>query len=167
MNCSNIHIDCAETINIIISSLIGIGLAYFTAWSYESFKHKRHLQNQRQTFQFLESKNNDFDWQHWDILDGKIADKPIDSFMRMKYLSDAEFEFEWIESQGGRIEGNGRLIFDNKIIGILHFFSHNSINYKYRNIFYREVDHLGKKYEAIFVDAEDEKTKYVMMRIKK
>src|SRR5690606_32280161 len=124
-----------------------------------------HLKNQQNTFQYLESGSNEFDWQHWDIVSGKIADEPINSFMRMKYLNDGEFEFEWIESVGGRIEGSGRIIFYDKIKGILHFFSINTINYKYRNIFYREViNHLGKKYQAIFVDAQDEGTKYVLMR---
>ncbi len=151
--------------DIIISLVLGIVLSYFTAWSYERLKHKRHLKDQRKKFQFLQSENKKFDWQHWDIKNGKIVPNPIDSFMRLEYLEDGEFEFDWIESVGGRIEGEGRIIFDNKIKGILYFFSHNSINYKYRNIFYRMVDnHCGKKYDAIFVDAQDEGTKYVMMR---
>lgn len=166
MNCNLFQFDCAEMMNILISSVIGIGLAYFTAWSYERFKHKRKMKKHRDEFHFLESRNNQFDWQHWDLRNGQIVHAPIDSHMRMKYLEGAEFEFEWIESTGGRIEGIGRLEFDNKIKGVLYFFSHNTINYKYRNFFYREVDHLGVKYEAIFVDATDEGTKYVMMRKK-
>ena len=120
-----------------------------------------------ETFKHLESVNNEFDWQHWNVSDGKIADEPINAFKRMKYLSNGEFEFEWIQEKDGEPQGNGRIIFDNKIKGILHFFSHKSINYKYRNIFFREIEHNGKKYDAIFVDAADEGTKYVLMREKK
>lgn len=156
--------NCSEMINIIISSIIGLGLSYFAAWSYERFKNQRNEKNQKEAFQHLESLNNKFDWQHWNVENGKIADNPVDSFMKMKYLNNAEFEFEWIESKGGQPQGSGRIIFDNKIKGILHFFSHNNINYKYRNIFFREVDHKEKKYDAIFVDATDEGYKYVMMR---
>ena len=140
------------------------GEAY--TWSYEQFMHKRKMRKLRNNFQFLESKNEEFDWQHWNLKNGQISNSPIDSFMRMKYLEAAEFEFEWIESKGGRIEGGGRLAFDNKIKGILYFFSVNTINYKYRNVFYRVVEHLGEKYDAIFVDATDEGTMYVMMRKK-
>jgi hypothetical protein len=156
--------DCSEIINILISSIIGLGLSYFAAWSYERFKHKRHQKNQREIFQHLESPNNEFDWQHWDVREGKIVDNPIDAFMKMKYLHDGEFDFEWTESKGGVPQGSGRLIFDNQIKGILYFFSHFSINYKYRNIFFREIEHKGKKYEAIFVDAADEGYKYALMR---
>jgi len=166
MNCSSIQIDCAEVMNVFISSVIGIALAYFTTWSYERFKHNRKIKQLRADFQFLESRNDKFDWQHWNIINGKIDSTPIESYMRMKYLYDAEFEFEWIESLKGEIKGNGRLLFDDKIKGILHFFDVDTINYKYRNVFYREINHLGITYEAIFVDAIDEGTKYVMMRKK-
>lgn len=166
MNCNLLHFDCAEMINIIISAIIGLGLAYFTAWSYERFMHKRKMRKLRNDFQFLESKNEEFDWKHWDIQNGQISNAPINSFMRMKYLGAAEFEYEWIQSVGGHIEGSGRLIFDNKIKGILYFFSVNPFNYKYRNVFYRVVEHMGEKYDAIFVDADDEGNKYVMMRKK-
>jgi hypothetical protein len=166
MNCNLLHFDCAEMMNILISSIIGIGLAYFTAWSYERFMHERKMQKLWNDFQFLESKNEEFDWKQWNLQNGQISNAPINSFMRMKYLDAAEFEFEWIESVGGNIEGVGRLIFDNKIKGILYFFSVNAINYKYRNVFYRVVEHMGEKYDAIFVDAADEGKKYVMMRKK-
>ena len=70
MNCKNIQIDCAETINIILSSIIGIGLAYFTAWSYENFKNKRQLKNKKKTCQFLEIKNENFNSKHCNKLKG-------------------------------------------------------------------------------------------------
>lgn len=164
MNCENIFFDCATIINLIIGAIIGFGLSYLAAYLFESFTNKRNQSKLLEKYKFLESKNDEFDWQHWNIVNGKIANNPIPSFMKMKYLSGKTFSFDWIERKDGSIEGNGKIIFEDEVYGYMHFFSINTIHYNRRNIFYKRFIHQEINYDAIFVDANDQGYKYVLMR---
>ncbi|WP_316812864.1 LapA family protein [Pedobacter heparinus] len=164
MNCLPLQLDGVETINIIISAVIGLALSYFAAWSYERFQHRRKMKEQWKKFQHLEGNGTLFDWQHWDVKDGRIAECSIASYMRLKYENVGEFHYQWKEAEDGEIMGEGHMTFDDRFNGNLYFFTTNTISYKYRNVFYRRIKHLERNYDAIFVDADDQNKNYVMMR---
>lgn len=161
---SSVQFDCAELINMIISLIIGVVLAYLTTLFYDYSKHRREIKEQLEKFQPLESKNDKFDWKHWNIENGLIAKQPIDSRMKLEYEKAGEFHYEWKESENGEIAGEGHMSFDDRFNGNLYFFTETVLSYKYRNVFYRKIKHLDKDYQAIFVDADDQKKNYVMMR---
>jgi hypothetical protein len=158
--------DLAETINIIISSVVGLGLSYFAAWSYESFVNKRKKRDLERVYRQYESSGDHFDYQHWNIIDGKIAETPLDSFMRIKYRENNVFDFEWIESKNGEVKGTGMLVFDDFVRGRLFFFANSgSIDFNSRDFVYSEwIEHQMMYYTGIFINAADQGTRYVMMR---
>ncbi len=164
MNCDNLIFECATIINLIIGGVIGFGLSVTAAYFYEKFSNKRIQNDLLNKFKFLESKDNSFDWQHWDVSNGKIADTPKESYKKIKYIGEKTFNFEWIESKNGRIEGEGKMIWKDITHGTMSFFSINTILYGNRDIFYRKINHKGIKYDAIFVNAEDQNYDYVLMR---
>jgi hypothetical protein len=165
MNCNNLYFDCSTIINMTIGAIIGFFLSYAAAYFYEKFTNRRKQNILLKEYKFLESREKKFDWQHWNVIDGKIADNPIPSFMKLKYLSNRTFNFEWIESENGRVEGDGKLIFEDEIYGKIHFFSINTIIYNSRDIFYRRITHQGLNYDAIFVNAKDQNSNYVLLRL--
>lgn len=116
-------------------------------------------------FKFLESNNDVYDWQHWNVKNGKINDTE-ESYARLKYIGNKVFDLEWQESKGGRKEGDAKLIWTDITHGTMSFYSINTIDYGNRPIFYRELVHNEIKYDAIFVDATDHGTKYALMRKK-
>lgn len=159
--------DFAETVNIIISAIIGLGLSYFAAYTYEKFVNKRKKKELEKVYRQYESYNESFDWQHWDIINGKIVDAPIDSFMRIKYRDNNVFDFEWVESSDHSKPPNGKgmLIFDDFIRGQLFFFQYGSIDFNSRPFVYSNyIEHKGEFYTGIFINATDQGTKYVVMR---
>jgi len=115
-----------DGLNILISSIIGLGLSYFAAYTYEQYISRRKKKELRATYIVLESVKNSFDWQHWNIIDGKISSQPINSFMRVKYSQDTTLHFEWIEADGN-VKGNGQLIFDDSVRGKMFYFSFGTI----------------------------------------
>ena len=156
--------DKVEAINIFIASIIGLGLSYVAAYTYEQLVNKRNKTALKEKYKFLESVNNTFDWQHWDINNGKISDKPIDAFMRIKYSHDTILDFEWIESSDGKVQGNGKLIMDDIVRGRMYYFRFESVSYDYRDVFFRQINLHNQPSQALFVNAKEEGTKYVMIR---
>lgn len=158
--------DFAEIVNIIISSVVGLGLSYFAAWSYERFVDKRKKRDLEKIYRQYESYDNQFDYQHWNIIDGKIADTPMDSFMRIKYRGNNIFDFQWTESKDGSVKGVGILTFDDFVRGQLFFFvKSGSIEFNNRDFVYSDwIEHKSMYYTGIFINATDQETKYVMMR---
>ena len=164
MNCTSLHFDCSAIINMAIGAIIGFGLSVVAAYYYEKFTNKRKQKDLEKTYRFLESKNNKFDWQHWNVTNGKIESSPIDSFKKITYVDGKTFDFEWIESKGGRVEGEGKLFWEDPTHGYISFFSIYTIIYNTRKVFYRRVQHQNEIYDAIFVNAEDQGYNYVLMR---
>lgn len=158
--------NLAEAVNIFIAAVIGLGLSYFAAWSYEKFVNKRKKRDLENVYRQYESVGDHFDYQHWNIVDGKIADNPIDSFMRLKYRENNIFDFEWIESKDGPTIGSGMLVFDDFVRGRLSFFTNTgSIDFNIREFVYSSwIEHKMDHYTGLFINAADQGTKYVMMR---
>jgi len=164
MNCGVVGFDCASFANILIGAAIGFFLSWCAALFYECYANRRNETKQRETFQFLESHNDKFDWQHWDITNGKIATSPIDAYKRLKYMQNGQFLFEWKAPDSKDIKGDGYIFWKDITHGRMSFYSHKPQEYNYRNVFYRRIDHQDKKYDAIFVNADDYGTKYVLLR---
>ena len=162
--CNDLSFDYSTIINMTIGAAIGFYLSYLAACFYDRITNKRKQKELSDKYKPLESRDSKFDWQHWTVKNGKIADTPIDSFMRTKYDYDKTFSFEWIESVDGKIEGNGKIFFEDETYGKLNFFSINYIHYDRRDIFYKkEINHKDKSYEAIFVNAKDQNYDYVLL----
>lgn len=164
--CDSLYFECSAIINTTIGAIIGFVLSIVAALFFEKFSNRRKLKNLEFEFKFLESNDNQFDWRHWNVYNGRIEPAPIDSYMRLKYLEGKKFEYQWIENEKGRIEGEGMLIMEDITHGYISYFSINTISYGNRKIFYRIVNHQNQKYDAIFVDAADDGYKYVLMRKK-
>ena len=98
------------------------------------------------------------------ILIGNIANEPVQSFKKLTYSGESIFDFQWIESREGEIEGEGKMMWKDSTHETMSFFSINTILYGNRDIFYRIIEHGGVKYDAIFVNAEDQNYDYVLMR---
>jgi hypothetical protein len=147
-----------------LNLFLSIVTAFLTAFIYEFAIEKRRQKRFRETFSFLESEENKYDWQHWDVRNGKIQDAPIDAFMTLKYTDSKNFTFSWKEPASDKIQGDGYIFWNDLTHGQMSFHRYESLDYNYRNVFFRQISHLGTEYHAIFVNADDEGTKYVMMR---
>ncbi|MFN0188650.1 MAG: hypothetical protein ACKVQV_08110 [Bacteroidia bacterium] len=147
-----------------INFLLSIITAFLTAYIYELAVNKRKRNKYKKIFSFLESKPDNYDWQHWNIINGKIKDHPIDAFMTLKYSENKNFTFSWKEPGEDKVQGDGHIFWDDLTHGKMSFHRYESLDYNYRNVFYRQIIHQEKTYDAIFVNADDEKTKYVMLR---
>jgi hypothetical protein len=150
-----------------LNFLLSFITAFLTAYIYELAVNKRKQKKYKKIFSFLESKPDNYDWQHWDIINGKIKDHPIDAFMTLKYTENKNFSFSWKELGVDKVQGDGHIFWDDLTHGKMSFHRYESLDYNYRNVFYRQIIHQEKTYDAIFVNAEDEKKKYVMLREKK
>ena len=154
------------TVKDSINVAIGIVTAISTAYVYEQVTNWRKKNDLRKKYSFLQSIK-EFDWQHWDVSNGKIADSPIAGFMTLKYLGDKLFSFEWKEPGLERVQGDGFFFWDDVFQGKMSFHRYRTNEFNYRNIFYHKVEHLEKKYYAIFINADDQKEKrYVMLRLR-
>jgi len=149
-----------------LNLFLSIITAFLTAYLYELAVNKRKQNKFRKTFSFMESQSGKYDWQHWDVLNGKISDQPIEAFMTLKYMDNKNLTFSWKEPGSDKIQGDGYIFWDDLTHGKMSFHRYESLDYNYRNVFYREINHKEKTYDAIFVNADDEKTKYVMLREK-
>jgi hypothetical protein len=147
--------------------ILSILTAFLTAYIYELAVNKRKQNKYKKTFSFLESKPHTYDWQHWDIINGKIKDHPIDAFMTLKYSENKNFALSWKEPGADKVQGDGHIFWDDLTHGKMSFHRYESLDYDYRNVFYRQINHQEKSYDAIFVNADDEKKKFVMLREKK
>lgn len=147
-----------------LNLFLSIATAFLTAYLYEFAVNKRKQNKYQKTFSFLQSIPDKYDWQHWDIHNGKISDKPIEAFMTLKYTDNKTFIFSWKEPGSDKIEGDGYIFWDDLTHGKMSFNRYESLDYNYRNVFYKQITHQEKTYDAIFVNADDEKTKYVMLR---
>ncbi len=157
-----------EAVNITIGAMIGLVLSFVTAYAYEYLVSRRKEREKRNAFSQLESYNKAFDYQHWNIINGRIADEPINSFMSIRYRENNLFDLDWHTlAVDGKIAdyGSGLVIFDDFIRGELLFFELGRYNFDYRNFIYRPyIEHKGEYYTAFFINAKDQGTKYVMMR---
>jgi hypothetical protein len=160
--------DFAEIVNITISTMIGLALSFLTAFFYERRVNNRRAQILRDLYGDFESYRDFFDWQHWDIVDGKLAPKPIQTYMRIKYREDRVLDFQWLEgdpTNTSNVKGYGMLVFDDAIKGKMFFAESNKINFGTRDFLtYELLYHDGLYHMAILVNADDEGTKYAMMR---
>lgn len=147
-----------------LNFFLSIVIAFLTAYLYELAVNKRRQNKFQKTFSFLESESGKYDWQHWDISNGKINEQPINAFMTLKYKGNKNITFSWKEPGSDKIQGDGYIFWDDLTHGKMSFHRYESLDYNYRNVFYREINHQEKSYDAIFVNADDEKTKYVMLR---
>ena len=150
-----------DTLNV----FIGIITAIFTAFVYEMITNWREKNELRRTYSFLQSRESRFDWQHWDVTNGQIANFPIAGYMMLKYEGDKRFSFKWKEPDFVEVQGDGFFFWDEVFQGKMSFHRYRSNEFNYRNVFYNKIEHLGKSYDAIFVNADDQKEKrYVMLR---
>jgi len=153
-----------DSLNVIIGIVIGFDISYLTAYAYEWRTNKRRRNNLFNKYSFLESNENAFDWQHWNIQDGKIEQRPLDSYMMLKYNGEKSFSFKW-KASSGEILGDGFIFWENLTQGKLSFYEYEKRWFDYRDVFHRRINHQGNEYDAIFVNADDQKTRYVMLRL--
>jgi hypothetical protein len=158
--------DPVEAINVGIATLVSIPIAIITAYAYDYFKSRSEARRLKNKYQYLESKDDKFDWQHWDIINGEIADYPVQSFMKIKYGIEKTLEFYWTNNANGQmmIDSGGLLIMDDLVRGKMNFFEFQSLTYDYRDFVYTTIHHNNVKYEGLIVNAKDQGTKYIMMR---
>lgn len=147
-----------DTLNI----CLGIVFSIITAYVYEYLRSKRKEAVDKQDFSFLESPEEHL-WQHYDIKDGVIVNS-IDSYMHLRYLNGKRLKMTWFEFDG-KPKGEGFITWQDTVHGQLSAHEYSSNSYRYRNVFYREIEHAGSLYDAIFVNADDEGTKYVMLSL--
>jgi hypothetical protein len=69
---------------------------------------------------FLQSTEDEFDWQHWKIENGKIAESPMESYMNLKYKGDKIFSFKW-EDKNSKENGSGFIYWDEVFYGKMSF----------------------------------------------
>jgi hypothetical protein len=153
-----------DTMMVIIEIIIGIIISLLTAFVYENETNKRKAKILFKKYAFLQSAEHIFDWQHWNINKGKIEAQPIDSHMTLKYDKEKSFSFQWKQA-AGEIAGEGFIFWDNLTHGKMSFYEYEKEWFDYRNVFYKRVLHQNTLYDAIFVNADDQGTKYVMMRV--
>lgn len=155
--------DIAEIVNVIISSVIVLGLSYFAAWSYEKLVNRRKQNELREQYLQYESFFDSFDYQQWEISNGKILDTPTDTVMRIKYRDGRTFD---VEIKFNDTNTSGILVFDDSSRGQLYFFNTSgTIDFSYRYFVYSPwVEHKLMYYTGIFIDASDKSTKFIMLR---
>ncbi|MBS1523259.1 MAG: hypothetical protein JST50_19830 [Bacteroidetes bacterium] len=157
-----------DTLNVIIEIIsgliIGIVASFYSASYYERLVNKRKRNVLLEKYGFLQSTEDEFDWQHWKIENGKIAESPIESYMNLKYKGDKTFSFKW-EDKNCKENGSGFIYWDEVFYGKMSFFESEKKWFDYRNVYYEKITHQEKEYDAIFVNADDQGTKYVMLRI--
>jgi hypothetical protein len=146
-----------DTVNL----CLGIMLSILIPVIYEGLRNRRAKNKDKKELSFLESPQA-YLWQHYDIANGSIT-RPIQSYMHLRYLDDKRFKMTWFGSNKEPI-GEGFITWQDSVHGQMSAHEYPSSSYRYRNVFYREIKHLGKPYDAIFVNADDEGTKYVMLR---
>jgi hypothetical protein len=152
-----------DTFNIIIEIGIGLGISFFAAYIYEKRAYLRRENDLFKKYGFLQSIENKFDWQHWNINDGKIAENPVESYMTLKYKGGKTFSFKW-EVKNSDEKGSGFIFWDEVFHGKVSFFEGKKSWFDYRSVYHEKITHQGKEYDAIFVNADDQRTKYVMLR---
>lgn len=142
--------DCVfslcEFYNVVIGGVI-IGLIVSVLFVWLSRKFERH--KLRNDFSFLESPGNKFDWQHWNIKHGAIADEPEEAYMNLKYREYKTFSFRWTEKGSNDVKGEGFIFWNDLTHGKMSFYAYQVVTYNYRNVFYRKIEHQGKIYDAI------------------
>jgi hypothetical protein len=146
-----------DTLNVVI----GIALSFITAFAYECFINWRKYSKERKEFSFLESADEHV-WQHYDIDTGKIT-VPVDAFMHLRYIGDKKLKFTWFKADK-KLLGEGYITWEDGIHGKMSAHEYLTSSYRYRNVFYREIQYNDQTYDAIFVNADDEGGKYVMLR---
>jgi len=142
---------------------IGILFSFITAFLYEWLVSRRKKNKDRNVFSFLESTNEHL-WQHYDIDTGNIT-KPIDSNMHLRYIDDKRLKLTWFKADGVLL-GEGFITWEDSVHGKMSAHEYSTNSYRYRNVFYRLIEHDGHAQDAIFVNADDEGKKYVMLRRK-
>ncbi len=152
-----------DTQGVIIEIILGISVSWFTAYFYEYRTNKRKGKLLLKKYGFLQSAENIFDWQHWNIKEGEIEANPIQSYMTLKYNGEKTFSFKW-KQVSGVVVGEGYIFWDNLTHGKLSFYEIKKQWFDYRNVFYKRIFHQGTQYDAIFVNADDQGTKYAMLR---
>jgi hypothetical protein len=145
--------------------IIGIITSFFVAVVYEMMVEHRNKKKLRKKYSFLQSNENEFDWQTWKINNGKIAESPINSYMTLKYHEGKMFSFKW-KDDDAKEGGEGYIFWDEIFYGKMSFFEGGKSWFDNRNVFYTLKDHQEIKYDAIYVDAKDQGTTYVMLRPK-
>jgi hypothetical protein len=152
-----------DTVNLIHEVIVGILTGIVAAVAYEQIVNIRKKRVQYKKYGFLASSKNKFDWQDWKIDGGQINSTPIDSWMKLKYEGDKSFSYEY-RNADTKESGTGYIFFDEVFLGRLSFWVDQKSWFNYRNVYYKEIIHDGEKYDAIYVNADDQKTKYVMLR---
>jgi len=147
---------------ISIEIIIGLIISFFTAYVYEKKTYLRKERNLFKKYGFLQSGENEFDWQHWNIENGKIAEAPITSYMSLKYKGSKSFSFRW--SINDIEKGSGFIFWDDVFHGKMSFYEEQNKWFDYRNVYYKKIKHKEKEYDAIFVNADDQNTRYAMLR---
>ncbi len=155
--------DFAEAVNIAISSIIGLGLSYFAAWSYEKLLNKRKTKELEKYYRQYESSGDQFDYQRYEIVDGKISVEPVDDFMQVKYRDNRTFDFE-IKSKGNKT--TGQFVFKDFVYGQLYFFNNSGpIDFNSSDFIYSNwVEHKLEYFTGFFINTTNKATKYVMLR---
>ena len=154
-----------DTLWIVIDIGFGFLISYFAALFFEYISNRRKIKILLNKYGFLQSGENVFDWQHWNINEGKIEAYPIDSYMTLKYDGQKNFSFKWKTKSGEEILGDGFIFWDNLTHGRMSFYEYEKEWFDYRNVFHKEILHQNVRYNAIYVNADDQNTKYVMLRV--
>ena len=118
-----------DTLNVII----GIITAISTAYIYEKLVNWRNKSVLRKKYGFLESSQNKFDWQHWDVSNGQIANSPIAGYMSLQYEEGKLFSFKWKEPGSEKVQGDGFFFWDEVFQGKMSFHRYRSNEFNYRN----------------------------------
>jgi hypothetical protein len=152
--------------NLKFTIIISVLTSIVAAMMYSLLVYAYQKINNWKIYSFLSSK--DKKWQHWDVANGKIADKPVNSFLGLDFMGNSTFKICWVENKSpdSKDDGDGYIYWNNLSNGKMSFFHYEHNYHNYRDVFYREINHQGICYDAIFVNATDMGTKYVMMRKK-
>ena len=96
-----------DTINAVIGFFIGVAGTYV----YEFFRKRMSANKYRSRYKKLESRPDQYDYQHWNITNGKIVGPPIAAFARLEYDENSTFKFTWTEPGSDQVKGNGFIFF--------------------------------------------------------
>jgi hypothetical protein len=149
---------------IIISIITGLITSFFAALFYEDFINGRAKKKDKNKYGHFESMNDKFDWVSYPIEEDVIKDVPM-ALNQIRYQGNSQLLFKWKDiGEGKQVIGEGHINWTNEFFGVLTF---NATNwFDYRNVFYKTIEFKGKMQDAIFVNADDQKTKYVLLRDK-
>src|SRR6202000_2661487 len=102
---------------------------------------------------FLQSIENNYDWQHWNIKNGIIGENPIKAYMTLKYKNERNFSFKWKDPTSDKVAGEGDIFWEDLIHGKMWFYEYDKHRFNYRNIYHRVIKHQENHYDAIFINA--------------